>query len=284
MRQVKKEDKKMIIDGHAHALGEFSNVESIKTILDELKVDKIVLCPGSSEDPTITPIKPKIKGNFITKNARIVFVSNIFLRRYSKGMGDRDAGNQYVHSLVEKLPERIIQFYWVNFFREDYFEELREKFSKWKFKGLKLHQCVLPFSNDSEDMEKLSQFAAENNLPIFIHIFNPKEADKLVGLGRKHPKTNYIVAHMMGLENVISKGKDLKNFYFDISTYYIVSNQRIKKAIKFFGADHVLLGSDSPLGYDNLKNNIKKIKKMDIPKEQKELILGNGIAKLLDIQ
>ncbi len=274
----------MIIDGHAHALGEFSNIDSIRTILDKLKVDKIVLCPGSSKDPTVTPIKPKMKGNFITKNAKIVFVSNIFLRRYGKNFGYRDTGNQFVHSLVEKLPERIIQFYWVNFFKENYFKGLQENFLKWKFKGLKLHQCVLPFSNDSEDMNKLSQFAAENGLPIFIHIYNPKEAEKLIDLGRKYPKTNYIIAHMMGLENVISKGKDLKNFYFDISTYYIVSTKRIKKAIRFFGADHVLLGSDSPLGFDNLKNNIKKIKKMDIPKEQKELILGNNVAKLLDIQ
>ena len=274
----------MIIDGHAHALGEFSDSKKLEAKLDELQVDKIVLCPGASEDPSVEPIKPKMKGNFLTKNARIVFVSNIFLRRYSKALADRDTGNKYVYSLVEKLPERIIQFYWVNFRREGYLEELEENYRKWKFKGLKLHQCVLPFTNDSEDMEKLSKFAAKNKLPIFIHVYNPKEADKLVELGRKHPKTNYILAHMMGLENVINKGKDLKNFYFDTSTYYIISKRRIKKAIEIFGADHVFLGSDSPLGYDNLKNNIIKIKEMDIPDKQKELILGKGLAKLLGIK
>ena len=87
----------------------------------------------------------------------------------------------------------------------------------------------------------------------------------------------------MGLENVIRHGKDLTNIYFDISTYFIISKRRIKKAIKYFGADHVFLGSDTPMGYDNLKNNIEKIKNMELSPEEKELILGRAIAKLLKL-
>lgn len=36
----------MVIDGHAHACGDFLTVESIKKKLDELRVDKVILVPG----------------------------------------------------------------------------------------------------------------------------------------------------------------------------------------------------------------------------------------------
>ena len=36
----------MIIDGHAHSCGDFYDVDKLISILDELNVDKVVLCPG----------------------------------------------------------------------------------------------------------------------------------------------------------------------------------------------------------------------------------------------
>ncbi len=111
-------------------------------------------------------------------------------------------------------------------------------------------------------------------MPIFIHIYNFKEANKFVEFVRRFPEVNFILAHLMGLENFVKKGKGLKNIYFDISTSYIINQRRIKKAMKHFGVDHVLLESDSPIGYDNLKNNIEKIQKMKISKLEKEMILG----------
>lgn len=36
----------MVIDGHAHACGEFANVEQLIELLDKLGVDKVALCPG----------------------------------------------------------------------------------------------------------------------------------------------------------------------------------------------------------------------------------------------
>jgi hypothetical protein len=36
----------MIIDGHAHACGEYCNLESIIRVLVSNNTDKVVLCPG----------------------------------------------------------------------------------------------------------------------------------------------------------------------------------------------------------------------------------------------
>ena len=205
------------------------------------------------------------------------------IRRVSHETSDRDLGNVYVRSLVEQLPDKLIQFYWVNFLDSEYKEKLESSYEKWKFKGIKLHQCVVPFTMDSEDMQYIAAFATEKELPIFVHIYSPKEARKLAVLARESPNTNFIIAHMMGFENILKEGKDLTNVYFDISTYYIIRRKRIKKAIKHYGSDHVILGSDSPLGIDNLRNNIEKIQSMDLSDEDKKNILGLSLKKLLKL-
>lgn len=272
----------MIIDGHAHALAEFSKPESISEIMEKLAVDKIVLCPGGG-DENYEPMRPNLPNISLIYNPHLHLLSNRFLRFKSRGIKDRDTGNKLVYELTKKLPNKIIQFYWVNINDKNHLEKLKEYYDKWKFKGIKLHQCVIPFKIDSEEIVLISQFAAKNKLPIFIHLYSAKEVKKFVKLARKYSEVKFIIAHLMGLEQVIKNGSDLSNVYFDISTYYIINEKRIMKAIENFGIDHVLLGSDSPLGYDNLENNIKKIKGMGLTKSEKEKILGKNIAKLLEI-
>lgn len=271
----------MIIDGHAHATAEFADPKTLNEIMKELNVSKIVLCPGRGLDPDYEPLRPKVRQSLLVTNHRILFFSNHLLRRWSKHVTDRDLGNEHIFKLTKEMPGKIIQFFWVNFLNENFYSIMVDAYKRMKFQGIKLHQAVVPFDNEGEELEQVVKFAGENNLPIFIHIFNSKEANKLIKLARRYPKTNFIIAHLMGLENVIKHGKDLTNFYFDISTYFIISERRIKKTIKYIGADHVFLGSDTPMGYDNLKNNLEKIQNMDLTDEEKELILGKGIAKLL---
>ncbi|NHJ39767.1 MAG: amidohydrolase family protein [Asgard group archaeon] len=270
----------MIIDGHAHAIGEFGNLERLIPLLDSLGVEKVILCPGGG-DPSVEPRKPKIRESFITTNPRNQFFSNRFLRYFHRKFNDREFGNQHIYSMRKAQPNRILQFFWVNFKNENYEDELLNYYKKWKFQGLKLHQCVIPFKNNGQEIQILSQIASEKKLPIFIHIYNAKEAKRFVSLAKDNPDTNFIIAHMMGLEQVIRYGSKLNNIYFDTSTYYIINKKRILKAIRNFGADTIIMGSDSPLGYDNLKNIIQKIKSLEITKEDKELILSGNINRLL---
>lgn len=272
----------MIIDGHAHALGEYADPDSIIEIMDKFHVDKVVLCPGGANNP-FEYKKPKYKENFFITRPMLLMLSGRILRRMTRGTKTRDEGNIFVAKLVEKLPHRIIQFYWVDLSDPECFTLLKDSYKKWNFKGIKLHQGANAFKIDSAEMNKLVEFTREMDLPIFIHLYSIREANKLVKLVRNNPDVNFTIAHLMGLENFIRKGKGLKNIYFDISPYYIISKRRIKKAIKHFGANRVLLGTDSPLGIDNLENNIKKIQNMKISNEEKEMILGENIANLLNL-
>ena len=98
----------MIIDGHAHAIGEFGDLKRLIPLLDSLGVDKVVICPGGG-DPTVEPKKPNIKESFLTTNPRNHFLSNRFLRYYHGKFTNRDTGNQHVYSIRKIEPERIIK-------------------------------------------------------------------------------------------------------------------------------------------------------------------------------
>jgi len=58
--------------------------------------------------------------------------------------------------------------------------------------------------------------------------------------------------------------------------------KRLLKAIEHFGANRIILGSDTPYGENNLKLNIERVKILNIPSEQRDLILGGNIKKLLE--
>ncbi|MCG3219757.1 MAG: amidohydrolase family protein [Candidatus Heimdallarchaeota archaeon] len=272
----------MIIDGHAHACGDFADPEILIPILDELEVDKIILCPSALEDNLIHNI-PKISYTPISKIRHLMFLANKYYLKHDVPDHYFEQGNELINSLREKHPKRIIQFLWVNPNNKDTINRVRKALDNWEIKGIKLHQCLSSFSNDETGMRKLAEFAGKNNLPIFIHIYSKEEVRKLVNLARDFPKTNFIIAHFIGLEIAKKFGKDLRNLYFDISTYFIISKRRIKYAIKHFGADHVILGSDSPFGEKNLENNIKKIKRMNINEKEKKMILGSNIKKMLKL-
>ncbi len=275
----------MIIDGHAHAMGEFGNPDLLVKLLDKIGVDKVVLCSGgfSSND---RPNVPKIKESRIVKNRHLIMVSNRFLHLFIKlkgGVKDSDVGNDLVYSFKQKYPERIIQYFWLNPNQQKVLEKLEQVRISWKINGIKLHQCVMRFNNSSLEMKQLVKYAEEHHLPIFIHPYSPKEVKKIIELAKQHSEANFTIAHLMGLETIIRFGKELENFYFDISPYHVISEKRIYRAIDKFGIEKILMGSDTPMGENNLENNIKKIRNLNLSKKDKDLILGGNIVKLLKI-
>lgn len=100
---------------------------------------------------------------------------------------------------------------------------------------------------------------------------------------KNNPKSILIIAHLFGLELFIKSGIKFKNLYFDISTYQVTSDKRVLKAIKYFGSDKILMGSDTPYGKNNLQKNMDRVSNLPISLEEKEMILGENTRKLLKI-
>lgn len=273
----------MIIDEHAHACGDYLTPEKILEHLAKSNVDKVVLVPGelNSEKTYAFPnIAKLLPGLNVTKFFNYLTKAAISLTNARK---DFIAGNAYVYELVKALPDKVIQFYLVSNVYDNITQELDDKYSKWKFKGLKFHQCWFPISIKSKIFIETAAWATEKDLPIFIHLFSDSEVKMLIEHKKNNPKSILIIAHLFGLELFIKSEIKFENLYFDIFTYQVTSDKRVLKAIKYFGADKILMGSDTPYGKNNLQKNMDRVSNLPISLEEKEMILGENTRKLLKI-
>jgi uncharacterized protein len=273
----------MIIDGHAHACGEFLHAENVVRILDANRVDKIVLVPGEMNSEKGYSL-PELARTFPSRD--VVSWTNaltklaISLTGAARHIGD---GNHYVHSFVQAYPDRIIQFYWVMLHRPDILQEIEAHYNAWRFQGIKFHQCWETFTVRSALFEAVADFATRHHLPIFIHVGSKQEVVALIDFIRQHPQTRIIVGHLFGLELYIQSGLSFENVYFEISSPQLISLQRLNKALRHFGAQKIVLGSDTPYGKDNLRLNLERVKALPISDEEKDLILGRNLHNLLGL-
>lgn len=274
----------MIIDGHAHSCGIFHHAEDILKILDQLQVDKVALCTNfenNDKNQSLPNLAKWFPGSdvMLPMNRVIKLVNKLASAKTSLM-----SGNEYVFALASQYPDRIIQFYWIDPNAPNALPDLKQKFSQWRFRGLKFHQPSAPFRFDSPVLSDIANFAAEQRLPVFMHLYSKRDIENFIHFARNHRSTNFIIAHLIGLELFERRQVKLPNLYFDISSTPLISDQRILKAIHLFGADQVLLGSDTPFGKDNLKNNIQRVKQLPISQEEKDSILGKNFQALLNLQ
>lgn len=271
----------MIIDGHAHSCGDFLDANKIIETIEKLEVNKVILCPGQINDNKNQKL-PFLSNHY--KNGDIMLVMNKLIRvvtslkRTSKNIDDR---NEFVYQLSTQYPERILQFLWVNPNENNVVEYLRDRFISWKYRGIKVHQCSESFKADAKSMYDIAEFAGEKNIPIFIHLYSKKEVKRFISLALENPNTIFIVAHLIGFEIIKEYKEELDNVYFEISPAPLISQERLLKAINIFGASHIILGSDTPYGSNNLKENIEKVKKLKISEDEKVLILGENMRRIL---
>ena len=273
----------MIIDGHAHSCGIFYDGENIIKILDELHVDKVALCTNFENNDKNQSL-PHLAKWF--PNSDVMLPMNRFIKlvnRIASPKASLMRGNEYVFHLASQYPDRIIQFYWIDSNEPNALRDLEDKLSHWRFKGIKFHQPSAQFSFENPVLHDIARFAAEQRLPVFMHLYSKKDVESFIRFAQNHLETNFIIAHLIGLELFEKRQAKLPNLYFDTSPTPLISAQRILKAINFIGADRVLLGSDTPFGDDNLKKNIERIKRLPISDEQKELILGHNFQSLLNL-
>ena len=273
----------MIIDGHAHACGEYLTPDNIIRKLDSSGVDKVILVPGEL-DSKKTYSLPNIARLFPERNVVKIFnyVTKLVIKM-TGAVNHIPQGNDYVFDLVTKSQKRVIQFIWITTQIENPSDYLNQCFSKWDFKGVKLHQCWEYYSVDSGFFRTVAEWAESHDLPLFIHLWSDSEVKKIIEYKKNHKNLKLIIAHLFGLEFFIQADCKDENLFFDTSTLQVTSSKRMKKAIDFYGADKITFGSDTPYGKNNLQKNIDRIRNLDIEEQEKEMILGGNIRRLLKL-
>jgi len=273
----------MILDGHAHASGDYLAPENIIRILNKSGADKVILVPGKLNS-TKTYSLPNLAQLFPSRN--VVKITNSLTKHVIKLAGvvkNIPKGNEFVYELVKQTKGRVIQFVWITQEIENPAKYLSEKFSEWKFKGVKLHQCWENFSIESGFFKSIADWAEENDMPLFIHLSSDKDVRKIIEYKKTHPKLKLIIAHLFGLELFVRYDCKDDNLYFDTSPLQLISTKRLMDAIRFAGAKNVMMGTDTPYGKDNLQKNIDRINNLYISTEEKEMILGENMRQLLKI-
>ena len=199
----------MIIDGHAHSCGEFYEAENIIEKLDVLRVDKIILCPGVKNEPkgyNLLELAKRIDATdiMIGMNKIIRLISNL------QTATDLEVRNEYVHTLHSRYPERILQFYWADPNQKELVQDLHDKFCRWGFCGIKLHQCYHGFNSELSGVDTIADFARDKDMPVFIHLYSSADARKFINTVKRHKETNFIIAHLIGLNTFIENARELR--------------------------------------------------------------------------
>jgi len=274
----------MIIDGHAHCAGVFYSAPSLRAKLDELGVDRVILCPSLRNDSRNVPLPFEKKQ--ITTGSAVSFAGNRLLRLSgrildaSEGLSQR---NDDVRSLSRKLPGRVVPFCWVEPRAEGMLDELDRRLGRDGFRGVKLHQPLSRFSCEGKAMDDLAALTAARSAPVFIHLHSPTEVGRFRTWTQRHPQTQFIVAHLIGLEILAPYASRLQNVAWDISPSWGSTLERVQWAASIFGAERLTLGSDTPFGRDTLRLNIEKVLKLTLSHADKDLILGGNMARLLNL-
>lgn len=270
-----------MIDSHAHACGKYLKASSVIETLDKNKLSHVVLVPGepkSTKEYTLLDFAKL----FPTKN--VVKITNVLSRFVIKMTGaiqTIEDGNAYVYSLSQQTGGRVIQFFWATQEQGNISSYLDHRYQAYGFKGVKLHQCWESFFIQSQFFIDVATWAEEEGLPLFIHLYSDQDVLNLIAYKKEHPDLKLIVAHLFGLELFIKEGFKDPNLYFDTSPYPLNSTERLHKAIKHVGADHVLMGSDTPYGKKSLEKTIERIKELELSVVEKNMILGDNMRKLL---
>ena len=163
--------------------------------------------------------------------------------------------------------------------------------------GLKLHPFHSRTAPDDEKLEPYYKIAAEYGLPVVSHTGGCDEAlpVRLYNAAKAHPEIPFVMVHMdLGTDNKTALdllGK-LPNLYGD-TTWVPISTTL--EAIKRYGSEKMLFGSDNPIdGKDTYLHNRKgdrslyqqyfyELKDMISPQDYENIMYQNAV-KLFGIE
>lgn len=156
------------------------------------------------------------------------------------------------------------------------------------------HKNSMDFEIEDKSVRKLCKRAGDLGITVLMDNAGIVEGDsqKLFDLAISCPKTNFIFAHMGGLNfrfwNILPLARTAEgllgdNIYFDISGLTLMADSPLEEefiwTMRNIGIDYILLGSDYP--QLSLKAAVDALEKLNLTPEEKKKILFLNAEKLL---
>jgi len=198
-----------------------------------------------------------------------------------------DQNNRLCAAAVKKYPERLIGFVGVNpHLKEKTLEVIDQAVNEWGFRGIKLHPWLEGFPANDRIVYPIMERAEKYDIPVLFHSGTPPFSTPLLiaDIAMHFPKVKVIMGHMgknMLYCDAICAAKLSKNIFLETSAAHILPV--VHRAVEEIGAERVLYGSDH-MEVSVMRYRILQIMDLDISREEKALILGKNIARILRIQ
>ncbi len=206
--------------------------------------------------------------------------------------------NSYIANAVSRFPDRLIGFANVPPLHPKALAEL-ERCLDLGFRGIgELKPEGQGFDlADGASLKPLAGMAAENGLPMLVHLSEPvghlypgkggTSPRKGFEFASKHPGIRLIYAHWGGglpfYELMPDVREALSNVWYDCSASpYLYRPDIYRVAIDVLGRDKILFGSDYPL--ISPERYIQELDSLGLREEERNAILGDNAIALLGLE
>jgi len=201
---------------------------------------------------------------------------------------DLDANNLLVKQAVDAYPDRFVGFLGVNPHegRRAVTDKIDRAIEEWGFRGIKMHQWLQAFPTNDPIVHPVMERAEHYEIPVLFHSGTPAYTTPalIADLAKRYPKVPVIIAHMGKTTlfyDCLTVMREVDNVYCDFSGNPLVGV--LEWGIKTLGARKFLYGSDEFGAGPGQGYGIEQIAHMDIPDDDKRLILSGNAARLLKL-
>lgn len=195
--------------------------------------------------------------------------------------------NEFLLSAREMLGERMLPFAAIHPEVED-LQGVVDDIAAKGFRGFKIHPDMQRFAVDDPHVAPMMEVISGSGLPLLIHSGDYRyDFDgplRLLNLHKNFPDLKMICAHFGGwgewdraVELLPGNG-----LLVDCSSsLYQWPAERAVAAIRKFGAENVIFGSDYPMW--NPQEEVQRFMQLDLTDSEQEDILWNNAARLFDL-
>ncbi len=206
---------------------------------------------------------------------------------------DIDPENRAVFEAMREFPDRVLGFGWVNpqLGASHARETIQRCFEEYSFYGIKFNGAQDGYVIDDAAVLPLIEAAAAYGKPIAFHIgsdfYENTHPYRLGNIAGRFPETQFIMVHMGGasIPPLDRAAVETAQKHANITLIGSSINEvAILRAIQTLGAQRVCFGSDTPFRMMHVQLAMFQALLRDSTEQDKALILGGNIARLLKVQ
>ena len=263
----------MIIDFHTHIglsmpwveTDEFcTSGEELIGVMDRFGIDRAFCCANPVVGEYYSIVNDYIAGIMNQYPERISGFCRIDPRLILAP--SPELGNPALWADMMKNPDKkMIENSWT-------MRELHRCLKDLGFSGIKLNPAVEQFAPENPLFDPIYDLAVQLNVPVQIHCDKPghftANPHRILKLARRFPKLRICAIHTYTFD-AIEILSQAENISLELSE--VAKGRFIKEAVKHFGEDKVIFGSDYPFGDTNCI--LALLNEMDFPERIKNKIL-----------